>query len=359
MKSLLINKVLIVVTTILLFVSNTIAQDYSDTIIKVVRGIQRVYSLPENNELSYFWSYKDEDGVITPIEGDLHKVTFAFPKEGKYSICVYGKSKETYCLSQSTNLNILVLNAGFDVDLGRDRSVCEGDTIEVIAEITEKNIEGNYDKLIYDWSRVDTHSSSIKVSESGTYQVKVTDKYGNSVYDIVNIDVISSPSIDLGDDIIIEKGKIIALSVNDVFDKYEWSTGDEEDIINVYKHGKYWVTVTDINKCTASDTISVFYEGESSISGFVASLPTAFSPNGDGVNDILKVRGDLDRIKELIYIIYRKDGLKIFETSNINQGWNGKYDGEDVEIDGYIYFLKVIFDNEDVLTKKGSVSLLR
>lgn len=360
MKIRFINRILIVMTMAVLLVPEVIAQDSPDDgVIKAIKGIQRIYSLPEDAKLSYFWSYKDEDGAILPISGDLHKITFAFPEEGEYTLSVYGKDKDTDCFSESTEIKILVLEAGFEVELGKDRWICEGDTVELAAQVKEKHLDGNYDDLKYEWIGSDSKDSSIRVYESGTYQVKVTDKYGNSVYDVVNVDVFPTPVIDLGDDIIINKGKSVTLSVDEGFEKYEWSTGDNEDKIEVRKHGKYWLTVTDINKCTASDSIRIFYKGESTESGLVVSLPTAFSPNNDGVNDILKVRGDLHRVKKLTYVIYRKDGLKVFETTNISQGWDGKHEGEEMVIDGYIYFLKIVFDNDEVLTKQGSVSLLR
>lgn len=334
-------------------------ESYDEYDVVAIKGIKRIYSLPANDDVSFFWSYKDIDGAIIPLENNSNKIEYAFTEEGEYVLSVYGKDKESGCFSESTEIKIKVLEAGFDVELGVDKWICSGDTIELVAQVKEKHIDGKYEELTYEWDGVSGTTSKVKVSESGTYQVKVTDKYGNSVYDVVNIDVYPSPIINLGEDIILDKGKSVVLSTHEAFDKYEWSTGDTEEEIEVNLHGKYSLTVTDVNKCVASDTIRIFYKGETTPSGLVASLPSAFSPNNDGVNDKLFVRGDLSRVKKLTFVIYRRDGLKVFETTNINEGWDGKYKGEELEINGFVYLLKVVFDTEEVLTKKGSISLLR
>ena len=56
-------------------------------------------------------------------------------------------------------------------------------------------------------------------------------------------------------------------------------------------------------------------------------VPNVFSPNADGNNDMLYVRGN--RIESLRFNIYNRWGNKVFETDNVRQGWDGKYRGKD------------------------------
>lgn len=356
----LLHRILVAVVLGMLGCLNTTAQNsYEEYDVVAIRGIKRIYSLPENGEATFYWMCKDCDGVVIPISGGTNRIEYAFSQEGEYTMLCCSKDNASGCLSEETQARIIVLAAGFEVELGQDKWICPGDTITLSAQVREKHLDGNYEDLTYEWIGLGYNSKSIRVYESGTYEVKVTDKYGNSVYDVVNVDMYPEPVVDLGGEIVIAKGESVVLYTNDNFETYEWSTGETTDEIEVDKHGKYWLTATDINNCTASDTVKVFYEGEATPSGLVASLPNAFSPNNDGVNDFLVVRGSVSNIKKLSFIVYRRDGVKVFESKDINKGWDGKYKGVDQDIDGYIYFLKVVFDTDEVLTKRGAVSLLR
>ncbi len=69
-------------------------------------------------------------------------------------------------------------------------------------------------------------------------------------------------------------------------------------------------------------------------------FPNAFSPNDDGVNDILMVRGNA--ISQVHFIIYNRWGEKVFESNSQEVGWNGYHKGEKVAPDVYGYYLRVI-----------------
>ena len=362
MKLRLLHRILFVVALITLGWSAAMAQDsYDGFDVVAIRGVKRVYSLPENKNVTFYWSVVDSDGypIVKQPVGSSNIIEYSFDEEGDYSLRVYAKDNESECLSDVVGHKIKVLEAGFEVELGQDRMICPGDTVDVFAQVKEKHLGGKYEDLTFEWVGSDQKTQSIKVWQSGTYEVKVTDKYGNSVYDAVNIDLYPAPVVDLGEDLIIVKGESVILYTNDNFAQYLWSTGETIDEIEVNDHGKYWLTATDINKCSATDTVNIYYEGEATLSGLVASLPTGFSPNNDGVNDKLFVRGSLSRVKKLSFIVYRKDGVKMFETTNINEGWDGNYKGVKQDVDGYVFFLKVVFDNDEVLTKRGAVSLLK
>jgi gliding motility-associated-like protein len=90
---------------------------------------------------------------------------------------------------------------------------------------------------------------------------------------------------------------------------------------------------------------------------YYVGVPSAFTPNGDGQNDILYVRGT--GLKSIDLKIYDRFGHKVFETDNQNTGWDGTYKGKSQPIDVYAYVL--IFTIPDGTTKviKGNISLLR
>jgi gliding motility-associated-like protein len=88
-------------------------------------------------------------------------------------------------------------------------------------------------------------------------------------------------------------------------------------------------------------------------------VPTAFTPNGDGENDVIYVNGF--GIKKLIeFKIYNRWGQLLFETSDITKGWDGYYKGELQNVETYVYFASVeTWLNGEILTKKGSFNIIR
>jgi len=92
-------------------------------------------------------------------------------------------------------------------------------------------------------------------------------------------------------------------------------------------------------------------------------IPNSFSPNGDGVNDVLFVRGS--GIKVMNLKIYNRWGEKVFELSTVNyqlstnKGWDGTYKGKELNAGVFIWYAEVEFDNGDRIYKKGNVSLIR
>lgn len=86
-------------------------------------------------------------------------------------------------------------------------------------------------------------------------------------------------------------------------------------------------------------------------------IPNAFTPNGDGINDVLKVYGYV--ITNLQMMIFNQWGEKVFETSNQAIGWNGTYKGKPLPAGVYMYVCKMTLLNGTTLDKKGSINLIR
>jgi len=89
-----------------------------------------------------------------------------------------------------------------------------------------------------------------------------------------------------------------------------------------------------------------------------ASLPQAFTPNGDGNNDIAFVRGW--GIKEFLEVkIYNRWGQLLFESNDLNHGWNGRYNGEDQPMETYSYTIRYIDTQDREQFVKGYITLIR
>jgi len=87
-------------------------------------------------------------------------------------------------------------------------------------------------------------------------------------------------------------------------------------------------------------------------------LPTAFSPNGDGQNDVFRAQAS-GTITDYYLVVYNRWGQMVFETTDLNVGWDGMYNGQQQEMGVYVYYARYTFagDNEDLL--RGNVTLLR
>lgn len=91
----------------------------------------------------------------------------------------------------------------------------------------------------------------------------------------------------------------------------------------------------------------------------VIAIPKAFSPNGDNLNDILKVQYGAG-LKTFNFLkIFNRWGNLVFMSNNVNQGWDGTYNGVPQEMDAYTYFMSYITFKNEPVSKTGSFILLR
>jgi gliding motility-associated-like protein len=86
-------------------------------------------------------------------------------------------------------------------------------------------------------------------------------------------------------------------------------------------------------------------------------VANAFTPNGDGNNDIVYVHSE--SIKSLSFYVYDQWGELLFATTDIKKGWDGYYKGTKEPTGVYVYFVKAIMNDGAQLNKKGTITLLR
>ncbi len=118
----------------------------------------------------------------------------------------------------------------------------------------------------------------------------------------------------------------------------------------------YTVTVTDTFNCKEWDTITIFVLDVICDDPYVF-VPNAFTPNNDNNNDVLYVRGKL--LTDIHFVIYDRWGEKIFETHDINVGWDGTFRGKDCSPGVYVYYLEATCLGELFYFRKGNVTLIR
>lgn len=119
--------------------------------------------------------------------------------------------------------------------------------------------------------------------------------------------------------------------------------------------GQYILTVTDNRGCASTDSVTILAEdtpcGEV---GFY--IPNIFSPNGDLENDVLYVRSNF--VESLVWHIYDRYGEKVFQSEDINLGWDGKYQGQPVQSGVYYWYIKATMIDGTVIERNGNVTVV-
>ena len=132
------------------------------------------------------------------------------------------------------------------------------------------------------------------------------------------------------------------------------SPNDAVTVAAPFNTTRYILTVTDLNGCVNYDTVTIYV-----LKDVVLLIPTAFSPNGDGVNDIFRIAKYLNIEKLISFVVYNRWGNLVYETSNIEEGWNGMYKGREQPLGVYVWYVKALDYDGNVIERKGNVTLLR
>ncbi len=162
------------------------------------------------------------------------------------------------------------------------------------------------------------------------------------------------PIINLGvDSLYLIKGESIDLFVNRTL-KHRWNTNDTFLRINVSPshNTQYYVIASSNEGCLDTSYINIEVEDR-----VLLGLPSAFSPNGDNMNDLFgpNVNGNY---KLLNFEIYNRIGEKVFKGSSQNLQWDGKFNGEVQPIGVYMYQIEYQANRQKYL-KKGTLTLIR
>jgi gliding motility-associated-like protein len=88
-------------------------------------------------------------------------------------------------------------------------------------------------------------------------------------------------------------------------------------------------------------------------------IPDAFTPNDDGVNDVFRVRSENYELIRMI--VYNRFGQEIFVSRNIDNGWDGTFNGRELGPDVFAWYveLRCIEDSTQTVQLQGNVTLLR
>lgn len=193
-------------------------------------------------------------------------------------------------------------------------------------------------------------------SVTTTYTVVITDAACTTI-DSVPVVVHPGPVMNVCCDTALQPGGSVQLSASGGV-SYNWEPSYglscntcPDPVANPLQNTTYYVTVVTDYGCSAEQTITV------DITCGQVFIPEAFSPNGDGQNDVLYVRGDC--IETMQFEVFDRWGNRVFKTTDKNIGWDGRYRGEAMNTGSYVYYLKATMYDGTTQAKKGTVTLVR
>ena len=143
----------------------------------------------------------------------------------------------------------------------------------------------------------------------------------------------------------------IVVSTDSFYHDYRWNDNSKSLNLLVTQPGIYWVEVTDSNNCKGRDSIEIL-----PCEKFGA--PNAFSPNGDGLNDVFKPLFNVPVVNYKLSI-YNRWGQLVFQSADPGRGWDGTMDGIALPPDAYVWNCKFRLQGNKEEDKRGTVVLVR
>ncbi len=215
-------------------------------------------------------------------------------------------------------------------------------------------INGGTSPYSYLWNDVNNQTSSVALNlAAGQYTVAITDANGcvfSSMEQIISSDAIFVTSISTNSSCNTTADGGVEITVTGGSPPYliDWSTGDTSLIIEGFPLGTYSVQITDTAGCMQNESITIASESNNCL-----IIPTAFSPNSDGKNDVWLIEG-LDLTLENNVEIYNRWGALLYQNSAYQNDWDGKISGKDLPTNGYFYIVTI---SEQTYT--GPVAIIR
>lgn len=213
-----------------------------------------------------------------------------------------------------------------------------------------------------------TDVQSYKYLEAGVHTLIIRDAAGCEWVETINIPAPEVMEVSLGNDQFIFSGDSVHIEAminlpgtlrqiiwspqapcDDCTDFWQEIT---EDIV-------YQATVIDTNNCFHSDQIRIWVQNE-----YPVFIPSIFSPNGDGINDLAMIFGGNEIVVVTNFRIFDRFGEMVFEAElfypdDPSKGWDGVHKGEPMNPQVFVYVAEVKMKNRKLVVFKGDITLIR
>ncbi len=277
---------------------------------------------------------------ITPYSIIYHTTHIAATATGRYILKIKLKNGEI-------GDTVVVVKNDFPIVTLHDTLMCVGKPLTLYFN----NIGYKY----YYPGNTKKPLQEIKITEPGKYTVKV-DNNGCALTKSFNVAAVNptSPEKTEYEFCLNDENKKIQLKHNGISTIY-WSNGSTQKTIYPDKEGIYWVKITDMYCGTHIDTIHVKLKA----CNCEIFIPNTFSPNEDGKNDYFYPILSCD-YSYYNFTVYDRWNNVVFNSNTINAKWDGRYKGNLLPEDIYIYKIETIEKNSDKKNiRSGKIALIR
>jgi len=251
---------------------------------------------------------------------------------------------------------------------GQDIEACQGDNVEIIPVVWSSNGE-----VSYIWTAPSGSTSTNEIlsisnaqpTHSGTWSIRITDTLDCYSEDSVEITVHPTPVPAFAGQDTITTEEPVEIDAGDGFAGYLWNTGEATQLITAETEDWYSVMIESLYGCAGEDSVYVQFvtappppPPPEEPPGELIILPNAFTPDGDGLNDVFKAIGQPDNLSSFSMKIFNRWGQMVFETKDITLGWDGTYQGKPAPSGTYVYRLDYSISSRSFDTS-GTVILVR
>jgi gliding motility-associated-like protein len=270
---------------------------------------------------------------------------------------------------QDSTVKTLVINDPPEILLSEYAAVCPGASVQI--QVSGGDIV--HWEPSEDFNDPDSYTPTVSPDEDSiVYYATITDtethcSSSDSITVVLQAALVPGKIVVFPTDTSIIIGDTVSVFAYDSLNRneviYEWLPTDgiltcsdcPDPAFRPLSTTTYTLTVSDTNFCFVTESFDVNIEVREE---YRIGLPDAFTPNGDDINDVIKVHGW--GIKNLIeFRIYNRWGNEVFYTDDINHGWDGYYQGKLQSIDSYAYVIKAEMWDDNIVVDKGTFSLLR
>jgi len=192
---------------------------------------------------------------------------------------------------------------------------------------------------------------------STTYTVTGTDKHGCLDTQQVAVNVYPAALLDMPDSVHLYHGEAYKLQPSTNCSYFSWfppsgisATDVSTPTFDPQVRTRYFVTASTEHGCEIKDSIDIL------IMQTVIDMPNAFAPNGTN-NSFKPSKRGIVQLKS--FSVYDRWGQKVFETSNIDQGWDGTFHNKPQPMGVYVYTIDAVTDSGNAFVQKGNVTLVR
>ena len=209
----------------------------------------------------------------------------------------------------------------------------------------------------YVWSTGQTSNPITVLGTPSSYTVTGTSG-GCSGTAVAVVSIATAIPVSISGNLVINACEKTTLTATPAGNSYVWSpnvscSSDCQSVtVSPPSTQQYYVNYTDANGCSAGDTVTIEV---TTLNTYF--LPTALSPNGDGVNDEIHFHGR--GIDSFTLKIFDRIGEKVFETSDMDKGWDGRLLGVPMNDAVFVYELHIKFCNGEEVKTKGAITLVK